>query len=230
MKQNSWLNTRTNQQYGTNTWLGSPRGWIQRAVGLKTPDLALHETTTDPNLFTVAGIWRRGQPVPDSGSLPAFYRFFSISENIRKYYHAGINHYPVIGMAWVVPEKDILKTYNYFRSQGAEWLWWDWPVESKPKKYSQGKMLDHADLYERFESGQTVSQVADALDLLRPSVHYVYKKWQAGHSSERRAKVPVDHEMIVQDLRMGRKVADMVQDYGCSRTMIYKIKGKYRIK
>jgi len=230
MKQNSWLNTKTNQYYGTNTLLGSPRGWYQRAVGLKQPDLFLHPTTVDPGVYTVAGVWLRAHALPNSGAIPAFYRYFTISDNIRRFNDPKVQHMPAIGMAWSVRDKDILTVYNQFRESGAVWVWWDWPQEPKAKKFSEGKALDHDLLYEKFSAGMSSSEVADELDLLRPSVHYVYQKWQAGEPPNRKPRAIVDHSAVVQDLRLGRPVADIVAEHKCSRAMIYKIKGKYKVE
>lgn len=232
MKENNWQNTRTNSYYGPNTVLGSPRGWVQRALGQKS-DLFLHPTSLDPNEITVAGIWRRGQPLPDN-PYPAIYRYFRIAEPIRRISAAKPDaFYPVIGMAWAVPHNKIIECYREF-AKTADWVWYDLPKpRSKAAQIEERKqnVLDHAELYQLFEQGKTSVEIARSMNVLEQSVHYVYKKWKNGlpPAKNRKPRILVNHDHVADDLRLGTPVDQLVQKYNISKTMIYKIKGKYQI-
>jgi Mor family transcriptional regulator len=224
MKENNWENTRLGIYYGSNTILGSPRGWLQRAVEFKQTDIAQHETSLDPRLITVAGIWRREQPLPDTGSWPALYRFFRLTENLRRAGRARPEEfYPVIGMAVAVPQDSIYRVYTEYR-RSAEWVWMNWPVKfTVPRSLKTIRELDHAEIYGLFDRGLTKQQVAHQLDLSVQSVAYVYGKWSTGQSPERRPRKTQDRESVLRDLRSGMRVVEVAEKYNCSRTQIYKI-------
>lgn len=231
MQENIWTNTRTHVVYGPNNVLGSPRGWLQRAVDVKQADLGLHATSLDPRRLSVAGIWTRLQPLPDTGTWPALYRYFRLIENPRRISRAKESEFfPVIGMAVAVPHDQVWTVYRHFQ-QTAIWTWWSWPRDStqRPAPRNQ-RELDHADLYQRFDQGHSVKKVAQDLNLLSNSVAYVYKKWQDGQPPVRKPRKQVDHAAVAEDLRMGRSVADIVREYDISRTMVYKIGQRFRVK
>jgi len=229
MKQNSWENTRNHQYYGPNTPLGSPKGWLQRAIGANQAELGLHSTSLDPKQITVAGIWRRGETLPDTGTWSAIYRFFHITDDLRRMGRAkNEDFYPVLGMAVAVPEAHVFEAYQQFR-RTAQWVWWSLPQSTKSPAKPM-KELDHQQLYDLFEQGKTVQEVARDLRLLVNSVHYVYQKWQAGLPAVRKSRSRVDHDSVAQDLRMGVSVTELSQRYDVSRTAIYKIKQAHKIK
>lgn len=204
--------------------LGSPRGWLQRAVEFKQTDLAQHKTSLDPRLITVAGIWRKEQVLPDTGTWPALYRFFRITAHLRKAGRARPeDFYPVIGMAVAVPKDDIYRVYNQYRTT-AEWVWMNWPTDIKtPRSLKTIRELDHAEIYQLFDHGLTKRQVADKMDLSIQSVTYVYSKWITGRPPERAPRKTQDREAVLRDLRSGMRVIDVAKKYDCSRTQIYNI-------
>ena len=228
MRENSWLNTRTQQYYGSNTVLGSPRGWVQRAVGQKT-DLFLHPTSTDPKSFSVAGIWLRNQALPDTGSWPAIYRYFRITDDIRRLRQATEDQwYPVVGAGIAVPHDRVFEIYNQIR-QTALWVWFDWPQQKTVPKRAKGQprqLLDHAELYQRFEQGQRPQEIALLMATSLNSIVYVYNKWQDGLAPSRKPRNKADHSEILADLRRGLSVPELVEKYHVSRTMIYKIRSQ----
>ena len=224
MKENNWENTRLGVYYGSNTMLGSPRGWLQRAVEFKQTDLAQHKTSLDPRLITVAGIWPRQQVLPDTGSWPALYRFFRITDDLRKAGRARPDLFrSVTGMAVAVPKEDIYRVYNEYR-RTAEWVWMNWPTEIKtPRSLRTIRELDHAEIYQLFDHGFTARQVADKMNLSIQSVGYVHGKWSTGLPAQRRTRKTQDREAVLQDLRSGMRVIEVAKKYDCSRTQIYKI-------
>jgi hypothetical protein len=229
MKQDNWEDTKTGATYGVNSSLGSPRSWLQRAVGWRASDLGLHPTSLDPRNITVAGIWLRGEPMIDSGSWPALYRFFEIYPNIRKpSLDKNKAMIPITGMAVAVPADHIFEFYNQVK-QSARWVWFNWPLPENKTVWARGQMLDHAELYKLFEQGLKARQVAKQYNLLIPSVEYVYKKWQRGADPSRAERKCIDHGAVAQDIRLGVPVTKISQSYNISRTMIYNIKKEFEI-
>lgn len=228
MRENNWLNTRTQQYYGSNTVLGSPRGWLQRAVGQKA-DLFLHPTSLDPRSLSVAGIWLKNQTLPDTGSWPSIYRYFRVTDDIRRLRRATEDQwYPVVGVGIAVPHDRVFEIYNQIR-QTALWVWFDWPqkknsstrITGQPRQY-----LDHAELYQRFEQGQTPQEIALLLSAHLNSIIYVYNKWKDGLAPGRKSRNKADHFLVLEDLRRGLSIPELVEKHNISRTMIYKIRGK----
>lgn len=231
MKENTWEHVQQNIFYGSNTVLGSPRGWLQRAIGHSQPDLGQHETSLDPRKITVAGIWRRTQPLPDTGTWPAIYRFFRITDNLRKINRAKPeDFYSVTGMAVAVPTDHIFHVYQHFR-QTADWVWVHWPTgqtQTTPRRSI--RELDHALLYNLFDQGLKIKQVSDKLDISVQSVTYVYHKWQDGRPPTRQRSRDINQESVAQDIRLGDSIAEIARRYDISRTMVYKIKKKFAVK
>jgi len=232
MKENTWEHVRNNIFYGSNTVLGSPRGWYLRATGLNQPDPNTHETSLDPRKLTVAGIWRRPTPLPDTGTWPAIYRFFELTDNIRKISRAKPEEfYPVTGMAVAVPADHIFRVYQEFR-ETADWVWVHWPTgEDQTTPRRSIKDLDHAHLYTLFDQGRTARQVSADLDISLQSVVYVYQKWEDGKPPTKRQRSrDFDHSQVLQDIRLGDPIAEIARRYDISRTMVYKVKQKSAVK
>lgn len=231
MKENTWEHVCNGTHYGSNTVLGSPRGWLQRAIGHSQPDLGQHETSLDPRKITVAGIWRRTQALPDTGQWSALYRFFQITNNLRRISRARPEEfYPVIGMAVAVPADRILEVYNQFRTT-AEWVWVHWPTgETSTTPRRSIRELDHALLYNLFDQGLKIKQVSDKLEVSVQSVTYVYHKWEDGRPPTRQRSRDINQESVAQDIRLGDPVAEIARRYDISRTMVYKIKQKFAAK
>jgi Mor family transcriptional regulator len=228
MQTNSWENVKTGTWYGCNTILGNPRGWLQRAVGVKQADLGLHASSLQPNAITVAGIWPRTAQMPDSQSWPAIYRYFSIVPDLRRANRARPEEfYPVIGMGIAVPGDQAWEYYRSLKTTGAEWLWFDLPGPLKSSNAGQHAPLpDHEELYSLFDAGRTPRELSRERNLVPNSVYYVFRKWQAGLSPARKERATVDHEQVIQDLRLGISPSSLTQKYGVSRSMIHKIKQK----
>jgi hypothetical protein len=134
-------------------------------------------------------------------------------------------------MGVAVPADDIFRVYNLYR-ETALWVWFDWAVPDKPKlvRREQRTELDHEEIYRLLDAGYKVGAIAEMMNTHRPSIHYVAKKWQDGIPiGPRKPRVYADHPAVVQDLRMGRPVAEIVARHNISRTMVYKIKQRYQV-
>jgi hypothetical protein len=233
MRENFWINCKTNIELGTNTQAGSPRAWLQRAVGAgQTGDLYLQEGSLHPKTIAVAGLWRRDlhMRLPDLQQNKTLYRFFDLPDPLEHGSRArGRENF--IGVCSAVPKHEILTWLSVFRRTGAVWIWWAHP--EKPDYYTTErkkvyKTLDHAELYRRFEAGDVdCFQLADEYGTHRNNIEYVLKKWQAGKPAERcRNSAPLTlqvREQILEDLRLGTEsYTSIAEKYNTSRHTVSK--------
>jgi hypothetical protein len=225
MTENKWINTRTRQELGGNSMLGTPRSWVSRATGSKTNDF-IHETTVHPKMITVGAVWFRPCELPDTGSLWTVYRFFDLDPDFCGR-GTGENLQPVIGMGVAVASDAILDWARLFQRRGAAWTWWAWPeeVQGKLARKSTGQPLDHAELYQQFESGATPQQIARERNLLLNSVRYVWNKWQRGQPARDGRRLPVDRQAVEEDIRSGLfTMTEIGQRNKTTRATVWKIK------
>lgn len=233
MRENHWINCKTNIEVATNTQAGSPRAWLMRAVGSTQPgDLYLQEGSLHPKTIAVAGLWLRtaGVKLPDMQDNKTLYRFFDLPEPLEKGSRARTRQ-TYIGMCSAVPKHEILTWLSVFRRTGAAWIWWahpekgDFYAAERPRTY---RTLDHAELYRRFESGDVdCVKLADEYETNRNNIEYVLKKWRAGKPAERcRNSAPLTQEVreqILEDLRLGTETyTSIAEKYNTSRHTVSK--------
>lgn len=233
MNADKWTNTQSLLQIGNNSVLGTPRSWINRAVGCKYQDLNQQATSLTPGRITVAGVWFRPCVLPDTGDLPAIYRFFALDPKFCGR-GTGTNLQPVIGMGVAVPADDIYQWRQRIERSGAVWTWWSWPdASAECVMITDGgrRQLDHQRLYDLFNTGLTVREVAAQLGIGVNAIHYVYKKWQAGLPADKTAgRRGVDHASIAEDLRTGEfTMTEIAVRNKTTRATVWKVKRKENI-
>ena len=223
-----WQNSQTGVEVGVNTILGSPRAWVNRAVGCKYQDLGQLDSSLHPTQLTVAGVWPRNHKIIDTGPYQAIYRYFELPANFyttTKFTHLR----PMIGVAVAVPSDLILPTQQAMRALAAEWTWWSLPSERPKSTYmpvTERAQIDHAEVYKLFDQGLDAITVAQQQNLSPNSVRYIHAKWLAGKPAQSRKTRPtLNHEAILQDLREGiygmKEIADR---NGTTRTTVWKIR------
>jgi len=226
MKENSWLNTGTLTSMGTNTVLGSPKGWLQRAVGANQAELGLHPTSLDPRQITVAGIWLRGDALPDTGSWPALYRYFKIAPDLgRPGRQPDHQLQSVTGMAVAVPLDQVLQVLREFKTR-AKWVWFTTgtPAARRSSNLQSVRDLDYQDIYALFDQNMTIREVSDQLRVSPQGLLYVFRRWQQGLPPQRQRRPATDREQVRRDLQAGMTVTQVADRHNISRTMIYKIR------
>lgn len=233
MSANKWIHTATQTELSSNTILGTPRSWLSRSVGHKFAELAGMNSILTHHGITLGGIWFRPADLPVTETWPCLYRFFRLSPD---FYRTQRARTPVsaIGIAVMVPADQILETRRRFIAHGAEWTWWAMPETSQGTKTSEPQRrntIDHAEMYNLFEQGMDARAAADFKSLPFNSVVYVYRKWQAGLSSEKlragRGR-PVDPKAIIEDIRADQLgMSEIALKHHTTRTTVWKIKNKY---
>lgn len=221
-KENYWFATQTRTEIGVNKQPGSPRGWLLRA--LNSAGAETSEGIIQGRMITVAGVWFRPKTVPVL-NYPSLIRFFEYDPNA-----SGVRAprrlptHPAIGCAWCVPMWDIVPMITEIKAT-ADLVWWARSPDPKSvAKPESAAMLSHEELYKLFEQGQRPYEISKRLNLIGPSVRYVYQKWEAGIPPDRQARKPIDHRAVLDDLRTNLWTqGDLAQKYGCSRFTINKI-------
>lgn len=233
MRENYWINCKTNIEVGTNTQAGSPRAWLMRAVGSSQPgDLYLQEGSLHPKTIAVAGLWLRDPnlKLPDMQDNKTLYRFFDLPDPLERGSRAR-NRQTYIGMCSAVPKHEILTWLSVFRRTGAVWIWWSHPEKGDyyaTERVKNYKTLDHVELYRRFDAGQLDTQLlAEEFDATKNSIEYVLKKWRAGKPAARcRNSAPLTQEVreqILQDLKLGTEsYSSIAEKYNTSRHTVSK--------
>lgn len=241
MRENFWINTNTNVEVGINTSAGSPRAWLMRAVGQNCTanELDLVPGSLHPKLITVAGLWRRGKQLPDTGNNKTLFRFFDLPENLgarkvgRKTEDSETITY--IGMCSAVPEHEILMWIRAFKKTGADWTWWAYPEEAHfkdPNKIDgrpKNKKLDHELLYERFEQGAQNISLALEFDVDATAIAYVRKKWMQGKPAKSTDNRLTDQELeeMFTEIRAGKKtLTEIADDFKVARATVSKWAGR----
>jgi len=183
MKQDRWINTKTQVEYGTNGALGSPRAWLRRALDVPTLD----DVTFQPGSLTqqeisVAGIWYRPCSVPITGMYRELFRFFEIpAEHQIHRPRTLVPQVPAIGLCAAVPVSEVMKWIRVYQQHGAAYTWWNVPhsPDVKPPKSetSTRRVTDHGQVFKLLDSGRTKRQICEIMDLPMPNVEYIAKKW-----------------------------------------------------
>jgi hypothetical protein len=176
----------------------------------------------NPKTITVAGIWPRTAKIPEIKHHTIF-RYFEFNDQ------------PCIGVAACVPVNEILRVLDLYRASGASHVWYHMP--GKTEKAASTATVgqgghDHAELYTRFESGEKPYNIAAAMNVHVRSIEYVYNKWKAGKPAiilkGRKRTGPLDHEAIMEDIRLGIPPTEVAKKYDCTRMMIYNITKRYK--
>lgn len=219
-KENSWFNTQTRIEIGTNRQPGSPRGWLLRSLGGNGQEST--EGAVQGRDITVAGVWFRPKAI-EVLPYPALIRFFEFDPNA-----AGVRDsrrvptHQAIGCAWCVPMHMIMPVMTQIQAT-ADLVWWARPTDAKPK-ITASAMMSHESLYALFEQGQTPHEISKQYNLLGPSVRYVHQKWQQGIPPARQRRKALDHKAVIEDLRLNQKTqAEIAEKYEVSRFTINKI-------
>lgn len=207
-------------EIGTNRQPGSPRGWLLRSLGGTGQEST--ESIIQGRAITLAGVWFRPKPV-EILDYPCLIRFFEFDPNAtgvrpnrREPTHMSI------GCAWCVPIADLVAANRRIMAT-ADLVWWARPTDVKPK-ITASAMLSHEELYQLFEQGQRPHEISKRLNLVGPSVRYVYQKWEAGIPPARQTRKPLDHASVIEDLRMNTMTQGEIADkYSVSRFTINKI-------
>jgi len=185
MKENIWINTKTNVEVGLNTGAGSPRAWLLRALDIgKGKELGISAGSLHPQSIAVAGLWERdGARLPDTGNRKTLFRFFDLPKGIQRG-NSNSRLVSFIGMAIEAEPDEILTWVRAFKQSGAQWIWWAFPgeavyanpadVDGRPRN----KRLDHELLYKRFERGDSVVSLAHEFNVEPQAISYVKQKWE----------------------------------------------------
>lgn len=223
--ENRWTNCATGAITPLNQPPGSPRMWLARVHGVAS--LALEDAHPPFRTISVAGVWPRSAVLPVV--LPhTIYRFFEYDNQ------------PVIGLAVCAPADKILNLLKEFKQSGAIQTWYNWP-ESKSEPLKIGNrspsgrvILDHEQLYERFEQGIKPVAIAQEMGVHARSIDYVYQKWSSGKPAVKtmgkKSGGFLDHAAIAQDIRLGIPFTEISQTHDCSRMMIYNVMKKYQLR
>lgn len=236
MTPDKWTHTATRLEIGTNSMLGTPRSWVNRACGCKLADMHVQASSIDPKLITVGAIWFRPCTLPDIGNRQAIYRYFAISADFVGR-GQGNNVKSALGMGIVAPPEEIIHWQRTFKESGASWIWWGYPVKVEKSKitinvnHTLGANIDHAKLYSLFEQGMTPKQVSNQTGLIDESVRYIWHKWRNGkpavNGKGQRTK-PVDHDAIIEDVRSGMfSMNEIAQRNDTTRATVWKTKKRF---
>ena len=246
MNLDKWINPHTLVSAGTNGPLGTPRGWVSRAIeqSLFSDSQSLKtDTTLDHREISCGAVFPRGTPLPDFGSQRALYRFFSIPKGYagknagggraRDYQEEKL----VIGVALALDPKDFLRYEKMLKAAGAEWIWFSIPIPIKhalPQRSSPRKNCnyDYEEIYKLFDQGLKVSEVVAKIDgASQPAVSYIRKRWEKGEPPVKRKKsqVGLNHEEILSDYKSGMPVEAIADKHDATRPGIYHVLKRYDI-
>lgn len=228
MREDTWTNTKTKNEYGVTGPLGSPRAWLRRALDEST----LIDTTFQPGSLTqseisVAGIWYKkpdGYGIPVTGMYRELFRWFDIP--VPEHMARGRNStlVPAIGLCAAVPYHEVVKWLKTYESAGASYVWWKRPQDTAVRAVGEGlkirRQLDHHAVYRLLDSGMSTSEIAIKLDFPEPNIYYVAKKWRAGVELRDR-KPHLNIPEIMEACRAGVKVSDLAEQYQTSTSYIY---------
>ena len=182
MKQDRWINTKTQVEYGTNGALGSPRAWFRRALdSTNVADMTFESGSLTGHEISVAGIWYRPCSVPITGMHRELFRFFQVPkpELIVRATHL-VPVQPVIGMCAAVPMHEVTHWLRVYRESGAVFTWWNTPqdVAVRAVKSAARRRTDHEQVFRLLDAGLTRTAICEQLDLPMPNLDYIARKWQ----------------------------------------------------
>jgi len=236
MKENIWINTKTNVEVGLNTGAGSPRAWLLRALDVgKGRELGILEGSLHPQSIAVAGLWERdGARLPDTGDRKTLFRFFDLPKSLQRG-NSNSCFVPFIGMAIEAKPDEILMWVRAFKQSGAQWIWWAFPgeavydnpadVDGRPRN----KKLDHELLYQRFERGDSIVSLAHEFDVDSQSISYVKHKWENKLPAVTTVRKLDDdiRESILEDIRLGDLTfSEIAVKYNTTRATVSKWAGR----
>jgi hypothetical protein len=228
MQQDIWTNTSTATTLGVTGPLGSPRGWLRRALNVSNlDDTTFHETSITPPEISVAGIWYL--PVtglPATGAHRELIRWFSIPGTQHMIRKNNKELLPAVGIAAAVPYHEVSHWVKVYQESGAVFTWWKRPenksVRASSSEKPQRRQLDHAAIYALLDEGLKPSEIARKLEIPVPNIEYVKKKWTNGDVlSERR--VPIDLTALIADYRAGATAIELAEKYETSESYVYRI-------
>jgi hypothetical protein len=184
MKQDRWINTKTQVEYGTNGALGSPRAWLRRALDAPTlDDVTFQPGSLTPHEISIAGIWYKPCSVPITGMYRELFRFFEIpAEHQIHRPRTLVPNVPAIGMCAAVPVSEVMKWLKVYREHGATYTWWNVPDERALRAVRPSPVVrrntDHNQVYKLLDSGKTRRQISEIMDLPLANVDYIVGKWK----------------------------------------------------
>jgi hypothetical protein len=226
MQQDIWINTTTNTTTGITGPLGSPRGWLRRALDVANlDDTTFHPTSITPPEISVAAIWY--QPVknlPSTGSHRELIRWFDAPDPehmVRRYNRELL---PAIGIAAAVPYHEVQHWIKTYREAGATFVWWKRP-ENKSARATEKparRQLDYPAIYALLDQGLTPTQIGRQLDIPGPNIEYVKKKWLAKEAPPVR-KPPIDIDALRRDYLGGLRGPEIAEKYGTSESYVYRM-------
>lgn len=238
MTPDKWTNTKTLHELGTNTILGTPRSWVNRAIGCKLFDTHIHESSINPKQVTVGAVWFRPCTIPDHGHLQAIFRYFELSDDFTVH-RRGSSPKPVIGIGICAPASEIFDWLRKFKDSGAAWVWYSMPVQTKKSQVTTIEIkrtngsIDHAHLYKLFGQGMSVKEVSEKTGLIDQSVRYIWHKWRDGKSNingRGQRKQPVDHHAIVADIMSNSySMEEIAKRHDTTRTTVWNIRRKHNV-
>lgn len=229
MQQDIWTNTQTNVTYGITGALGSPRGWLRRALNVANlDDTTFHETSITPPEISVAGIWY--QPVrglPSTGPHRELIRWFDIPDARYMARRCDAKHMlPAVGISAAVPMNEVMHWLRVYRESGAIYTWWKTPENKSARASSSEKparrQLDYPLIYRLLDQGLTVAQISKQIDVPGPNIEYVKKKWLAGDAPTIH-KAQIDVGAVIDDYRSGMTAIDVAEKYNTSESYVYRM-------
>jgi len=236
MKENIWINTKTNVEVGINTGAGSPRAWLLRALDIgKGKDLGISVGSLHPQSIAVAGLWERdGARLPDTGNRKTLFRFFDLPKSLQRG-NSNSRLVPFIGMAIEAQPDEILTWVRAFKQSGAQWIWWAFPgeavynnptdVDARPRN----KRLDHELLYKRFARGDSIVSLAHEFEVEPQAIAYVKQKWENNLPAVTAVGKLDDkmREAMIQDIILGEMTfMEIAVKYETTRATVSKWAGR----
>jgi hypothetical protein len=182
MKQDRWINTKTQVELGTNGALGSPRAWFRRALdSTNVADMTFEPGSLTAHEISVAGIWYKPCSVPITGMHRELFRFFKVPrpELIVRAAHL-VPVMPVIGLCAAVPMHEVMHWIQIYKAHGAAFTWWNAPqdIAVRTAKSVNRRRTDHEQVFALLDAGLTRIAISEQLDLPLPNLDYIAKKWR----------------------------------------------------
>jgi len=228
MQEDIWTNTKTQTTSGITGPLGSPRGWLRRALDVANlDDTTFHATSITPPEISVAGIWY--MPVtklPSTGHHRELIRWFDTPDPehmVRRYNRELL---PAVGIAAAVPFHEVMHWLDVYRKAGAAFVWWKRPENKSARASTSEKparrQLDYPAIYALLDQGLTPTQIGHKLDIPSPNIEYVKKKWLAGDAPTIH-KSQIDVEALRRDYLGGLRAPEIAEKYGTSESYVYRM-------
>lgn len=228
MREDIWTNTKTNTTSGITGPLGSPRGWLRRALDVSNlDDTTFHPTSITPPEISVAAVWYKPvKDLPATGSHRELIRWFDAPDPdhmVRKYNRELL---PAVGVAAAVPYHEVMHWLKVYQQAGADFVWWKRP-ENKSARAStserpQRRQLDYPAIYALLDQGLTPTEISRRMDIPTPNIDYVKKKWLAGDKPTIH-KSQIDVDALRRDYFGGMRAPAIAEKYGTSESYVYRM-------